>query len=844
MMNYSGSSYNYTVNMETLVRNRVSVLRSFCSREEIEAALKAYQKADPDAKKFRRDDLDKLCKARNLDINKLMSDHSIINSVPTREDMRGILLDTLHDIYAKMPASEDYMTRIVRKLAPEYSGDPVRTAILKKFILGGGPDWKTYSTSKIISWACERLSDSEKRQYDLADNSGKVSLAVSKLDDSVFSSDHLNIELDKYELLTLMVRRIDSLITEYDIRDINDKAVELRDLSVSDETKNSIAAFLDSHNIEHGDDEKIIDELRAIIDALKDKTIQISELDVFWPTLEEDFSSQMRNTLYRNKKGENDRAASLYKTDRRDALARKGKDWELLKLCDDFAAGRFRNNGWKTRAFLYYFAIMFGMSVCMREGADTYDHDKKTVTNNGIIYPDMVSYLFEDYYSDNLIRFLDEDYEDPKFAAGFEKEPSGEGINYKNFAEAIYLYYLYRKDLDLTPGQRIDKAEAKIEKCAAKGKKIKKNDAQDKAADPAEAAFSENTQFYRRKYIQGMTDLNEKSLTKFILENYSVAAPDERSGVRIMVSSDEYTAHEIALECMEELEREYESSSFNAVCLAMDGYSEELDVGSFLEEAKYTGNILFNWKLSQMMRERFCLKDDEGRPLRNDEGGLEIPVEEKAFFRMMDALENRLSAEFRWIGARKTKFLAELLQTLYHSTSRGNPVKMENLCKLLREKDVTIDGYMVLDGVDILKKAGFDIKRDVDKKKSQKSFLSLDSRSYRDEALDNIMSLISRQYLPMRTIQASLSEVLLKKIDYGKKISRSTFVSIYASYYLSLLEDTPGIESFMDLYDDFTSSIDPMLEEARFQTFSDKNILDMYVLISLYMYLVVNGKER
>ena len=841
MMNYSGNSYNYTINMETLVRSRVSELNSFCSREEMETALKAYVRADPDAKRFRIDDLKQLCKARNLDVNELLKDPSLIRQVPSREDLRGILLDTLHDIYKKMPSSEDYMTRIVRRLAPEYINDTVRTAILKKFVLGGGLDWKTYHTSEIISWAYRRLSDEERKKYDQADDSVKLSIAVSMLDDSIFSPDHLDIELDKCELIALMIRRMCSLIREYDIRDVNDNPIDLHDLTVRPETQKRIDEFLKDHNIDHQDDIKIIDKLKTIIEAVNDNIIQISDLDVFWAALKEDFSSQMKEIIYRNKKGKIDKAVSLFKTDKRDALAKKGKDWELLKLCDDFAAGRFRNNGGKTRAFLYYFAIMFDMSVGIREGLDIYDHNKKTVINNGIVYPDMVSYLFEDYYSDNLLRFLDEHYDDPKYLTGFEREPSGEGINYKNFAETIYLYYLYRKDLNLTPGQRIDKAEAKIEQCISKSKKISKQDVWENA-DIEEATVSKDTQFYKRTYIRELIDLDENSLTEYIMAKYKILTPDEKSGVRIMVSSDEYTAHEIALECMEDLEMVYESSSFNATCLAMDEYSEEVDVNSYLEEANYIGSLLPQWKLSLMMRERYCLKDEEGKPLKDDAGELVIPEDEKAFFRMMDVLEDRLSIEFRWISARKTKFLGDLLQTLYHSSSSANPIKMENLCKLLQEKDITIDGYMILDGIEILKKTGFDITRNIDKKKS---IISLDSRAYDDEELNNIIGLISRQYFPERIIQASLSEVLLKKIDYGKRITRSTFVSIYTSYYLSLLNERTGIESFRDLYDDFViDSINPMLEEARFQTFSEKNILDMYVLVSLYMYLVDNGKER
>lgn len=97
----------------------------------------------------------------------------------------------------------------------------------------------------------------------------------------------------------------------------------------------------------------------------------------------------------------------------------------LLKLVDDLAAGKFRTGG-ATKRGLYMFAMVFNMTTA-----------------------DLERYLFRDYYSNNLMRFITGAYRD---GLGDYETPSGQGINYKNFAEMIYLYFL---NSDGTPENKI-----------------------------------------------------------------------------------------------------------------------------------------------------------------------------------------------------------------------------------------------------------------------------------------------------------------------------------------------------------------------------------------------------
>lgn len=102
----------------------------------------------------------------------------------------------------------------------------------------------------------------------------------------------------------------------------------------------------------------------------------------------------------------------------------------LLKTVDDLANGKFRAEG-ATRKSLYLFAMVYGMTYYSGglNGAEILDYKTDIETN-----------LFHNYYMNNLMRFISDAYRGN--LSEYELDPSGQGINYKNFAEMIYLYYL------------------------------------------------------------------------------------------------------------------------------------------------------------------------------------------------------------------------------------------------------------------------------------------------------------------------------------------------------------------------------------------------------------------
>ena len=155
------------------------------------------------------------------------------------------------------------------------------------------------------------------------------------------------------------------------------------------------------------------------------------------------------------------------------------------------------------------------------------------------------------------------------------------------------------------------------------------------------------------------------------------------------------------------------------------------------------------------------------------------------------------------------------------------------------------NGYLFQDDVEMLKSIGLDIKwKKIKKPKNatediaeEEKVYALCGREYQnDSELDAII-----KSLNIKLDKTLLWEILLERIVKKQDISRSTFIAVYYNYYLCFeLDKISGVETFKDIYDDFKNKIDIELGKARFQRMSEKNILDLYVLISLCVFVVEN----
>lgn len=174
----------------------------------------------------------------------------------------------------------------------------------------------------------------------------------------------------------------------------------------------------------------------------------------------------------------------------------------LLKAADDLAVGKFRAEG-ATKRSLYLFAMVYGMTYF--SGSD-----------NGEIIDfrtDVEANLFRDYYANNLMRFISEAYKGR--LCEYELDPSGQGINYKNFAEMIYLYFIAK---DCGPLEKIRSSSEMI-------KRVQDKQFKQGRADTVGAG---GTVFYRDffkndgdLFSEDILSLDEAAFEEFICENYN-----------------------------------------------------------------------------------------------------------------------------------------------------------------------------------------------------------------------------------------------------------------------------------------------------------------------------------
>lgn len=771
-------TFEYTLNMETIFQGKLSELKSYYCREDFELALDDYDHAPKDAKSFRMRDVFRLCKARGIDAKTLITDRSILESIPTRSAMQDELLQSFYDMYSKSPTTSDFMERIVRRLAPEYASDTIRVVILKKFVIGAGDNFKRFHTDQIWEWAKKQLSKAESAAYSTLSEDEKRNLLLSKIDDSIF--EHESVEMTDIDVLKLIIDRI--------IKYQNDESLAFEGIELSERTRKLLAGMLSVD--ESGIKEDAINYLQMLYDRMEASEEAVVELV---SSLENDFRNQLKTIKRVSKTGKVGTAADLYKQAKKDAVKAKKAvakkndiDFELIEMCNDLAAGNFRVNG-KTKVYLYYFAFMFDMTVPL-DGKQC-DPERNIVKN-----------LFQDFYNDNFLRLLSSDYINPKNATSFEKEPTGEGINYKSFVEMIYIYFLCRDDLNMTQGEKIDKAEAIIDECVKRAKKEGKLSTINTGI---------HTEVYRDLHVNVLLNKEIDEIVDYILAHYQIFSPDNTGIARIMVASEENTASDLIEEIMDDLDGAYPDIELFDVRAKADLTKEIRD------DIAFKLDVIFDWKVKALLEEKYAGDD--------------------AFLKVVNAIDNRTHISNGRFNKNERSRMLMLLHIFAVFSSERDALSMFKLQSRLEEKGVFSVGNQITNAISGLIELGFDIRR-------KKNSYYLGERDYEDKLLNDILKKVSGRYYSVdNTTELLMTQALICRLRFDKRVTRSELIAIHFNYYIALLNETDGLDTFPDVFEDYADAINPYLEEARYQPLSEKNIFDMYIVTALYFYLVENN---
>ena len=136
----------------------------------------------------------------------------------------------------------------------------------------------------------------------------------------------------------------------------------------------------------------------------------------------------------------------------------------------------------------------------------------------------------------------------------------------------------------------------------------------------------------------------------------------------------------------------------------------------------------------------------------------------------------------------------------------------------------------------MLSDMGYDIVR----KEKGTVYYSLGKRAYDDEMLQKFLTKCQKIYYDITDEDRAL---FLKAMLRKHKITRSELLSWHFSVYCSNLDinldsetEYEKLNDFPAILLDYQNAINPILIEARYQPLNEKNILDIYVMVTLYFY--------
>lgn len=787
-------NYDFTQAINNVYDDYLSDLTSFYCKEDYQSALDEIMNAAEDNIWFKIEVLQNLLSARGIsgaeygipdthdkNFKKDNIDTSFLNDIPERKKLRSSLPEMLFKVYNEIPTASDYITRLVTRMDSELlSGENVssKTAILRKFIMETDNKFNRFDINSILSSVEKTLSEEDTCKYNLLKTEReKRKYLAYKINDDIFKANGTeeNSAITNTLIFQLIEKYNSKFIKEYDFNG----------LKLSRETEKQALTILNSVKDAENSDNISFKQISETIDKKTDEKIDLlKNEDEFIKLLEKDFRNQTKEIEYQKKNGKTGTLNGIYdeaKRSLRKKMASKNStvDQELLKMCSDLSDGKFRVNG-KTRIYLYYFAIIFNM---------TFSLSKNELINNS--ETDIVKNLFYDYYGDNLKRYFSEG------DTTLEREPTGEGINYKNFAEVIYLYFIYRKDLQLTPGEKIDKAEEFINLCVNDERNYTKAQRNDNL-----------TVFYKELCENELFEMQIDEIVDYVVENFPINGNMNSS--RIMIASEERTAQVLLQEIVNDLDEQ------NAAYFITEEPAEDQELRQtiFFNDTDFKNEIVEKYGKDESCKE---------------------------FLETIERISTSLNRETKVFNHNNKLRLLAVLRILAEKSDKPIPsYQLKQDLEQIRNIKIVSAGKQISNSIKILISLGYGIET---LKNNNTNYYTLKTKEYSDNDLNELIRKVKHSIDD--SAEKYLEDMLIKQLTDSRKITRTELIGIHLSLYESLLEDSESdgfglINSCVDLMEDYKSLIDNILIDARYQPLSTKNIFDTYVITSLYYNLINN----
>ena len=246
----------------------------------------------------------------------------------------------------------------------------------------------------------------------------------------------------------------------------------------------------------------------------------------------------------------------------------------LLKIADDLASGRFGNPD-VVREEIYLFAIVFELTY--------FTGDPEEIVTEETKVRNIETVMFGDYYANNLMRYISGKHTNIK-RGGEVQDPSGRGINYKNYMEVIFLYYLRRVDLSV-----IERLEGVYSMAKNVYDLYKANSEEEK---PRVVVKESMSQFYTESF-KSLDLEDEEEFIDYLVNNYDCSTPPNKTPV-FSIEAEQRTAvkeYKLLLEDVYEFGVEEEDFANSKIAFLED----EMDVDKVRELQRKCENGKLNF---------------------------------------------------------------------------------------------------------------------------------------------------------------------------------------------------------------------------------------------------------
>ena len=237
----------------------------------------------------------------------------------------------------------------------------------------------------------------------------------------------------------------------------------------------------------------------------------------------------------------------------------KKQEYWLLALVDDLANGRFASIE-KIKTGLYLLAMVYDLPI-----DPVNDHDHANTVE-----------LFTKYYNSNFVRLATQ--EDPISTVGIASLDLG--INYKNWMEAIFLYYIGQSDL--AASDKIKKAYEMVGRIRKTGEQ----DAQRKAGPESQDGMTVKFRGLWRNAAQRaeLLEMDESEFATFLMDNYMISIVKNVSP--LVSETQQNTAWKVYCTLRQELQKYWtdnEQTISGAALFEKDDkvYNSEVNIATF-----------------------------------------------------------------------------------------------------------------------------------------------------------------------------------------------------------------------------------------------------------------------